>query len=45
VSRERSTIVTAIADLFLLSVAYLLAIGLTMLARPASFPWLQALTS
>src|SRR5437870_9975493 len=34
VSRERPTIVTAIAALFLLSAAYLLIVGLTMLARP-----------
>lgn len=33
-SRERPTIVTAIAALFLLSAVYLLGIGLTMLARP-----------
>src|SRR5712691_7208838 len=35
VSRERPTIVTAIAALFLLSAAYLLIVGLTMLARPS----------
>src|SRR5207249_4238779 len=34
VSRERPTIVTAIAALFLLSAVYLLIVGLTMLARP-----------
>ena len=33
-SRERPTIVTAIAALFLLSAVYLLIVGLTMLARP-----------
>src|SRR2546425_10421657 len=34
VSRERPTIVTAIAALFLLSAVYLLIVGLAMLARP-----------
>src|SRR5438477_2589171 len=34
VSRERPTIVTAIAALFLLSAVHLLIVGLTMLARP-----------
>jgi hypothetical protein len=34
VSRERPTIVTAIAGVFLLSAVYLLAVGLTMLTRP-----------
>ena len=33
-SRERPTIVTAIAGLFFLSAVYLLTIGLTMFARP-----------
>ena len=33
-SRERPTIVTAIAALFLLSAVYLLIVGLAMLARP-----------
>src|SRR5205809_7788024 len=34
VSRERPTIVTAIAALFFLSAGYLLIVGLAMLARP-----------